>query len=112
MADGTSPTSLPQSSRGAIGGHDGGFGFITPHDDFKEILSRAFGKLLDTHVINNQKIRFEVAGQDFVMTREGFVMQEVSYYVEEGPIPNGITAFNGLVTEGLNQMAFAGARRA
>ena len=72
--------------QGAIGGHYGGFGFITPHDDFKEVLSRTFGKLLDTHVINNQKIRFEVAGQDFVLTGEGFVMQEVSYYVEDGPI--------------------------
>ncbi len=64
-----------------------------------------------THVINNQQIRFEVAFQDFVLTGEGFVMQKVAYDVEDGPIPNGIATFDSLVSDGLNQMALAGARR-
>jgi len=54
--------------QGPVGGHDGGAQLVPSHDDLEEILAGPPGQLFDTHVIDYQKIDFEITvhGSDAV----------------------------------------------
>ena len=45
----------------AVGCHQGGAGFVTAHDDLEEVLAGFGGELFDAHVIEDEKVGFEIA---------------------------------------------------
>ena len=48
---------------GAVGGHERGAVFVASHDDFKEVFSGHGRQLLESHVVNDQEVGFEVSSQ-------------------------------------------------
>ena len=83
MAAGTSPISLPHSSRGRFDGHHSGFHFITAHHDLEEIIAGFGRELLCAHVVDYQQIAFEVERHDLLMTDHEIVFEQLRYDVEE-----------------------------
>ena len=45
----------------AVGGHEGGPVFVTAHDDLEEVLAGTGWEEFDAHVIENEKVGFDVA---------------------------------------------------
>jgi len=48
---------------GPIGGHEGGAILITAQDDLQEDLAGFGGQALESHVIHDEQVGFEIAGQ-------------------------------------------------
>ena len=67
--------------------------------------------MLDAHVVDDQQIRHQILGQHLVLTGECLVVQEVPHHVEDRAIPDREAHLDGLVADGLDQMALAGPRR-
>ena len=95
----------------SVGRHDRRPRLIPAHDDFKQVLAGTFGQLLDAHIIDNQKIGLEIFGHDVLLAGERFIMQEVSDRIEDGAISNCKIALDGLVSNRLDQVTFAGPGR-
>lgn len=91
--------------------HDRRFHLMTPQDDLKEIFARLLGQMLDAHVIDDQQIGLEVFRQDSILTGEGLIRHQLPHQVEDRTIQDRKAQPNCLGAQGLNQMAFAHARR-
>jgi hypothetical protein len=74
-------------------------------------LSRLFGQSLESHVIDDDEIRFEVTPQGFVLLFEGFILQEVAHQIEDGAVEHVKVLPDRLVADGLGQVGFANAGR-
>ena len=68
--------------------------------------------MLNAHIIDYQKIWLEIPVENLVLAGEGLIMQKVTNQVEYRAIPNRQAVLDGLIAYGLDQMAFAHARRA
>jgi len=94
-----------------VAGHDSGTVFVTAHNDFQQILAGVFGQLFEAHVVNDDQIGLQVFAQGFVLLIKGFVLHEVPDQIEDGTVKHQEVYLDGLVTDGLGQMGFAGAGR-
>lgn len=96
---------------GPIGGHEGGAGFVTAHDDLQEHFS-GFGRQdFEPHVIDEQQIGFEIAGQGAIQLGRGLIGLKFPNHVEDRPVENLEAGFNGMVADGLSQVALTQTRR-
>ncbi len=96
---------------GPVGGHQGGAVFVSAQDDLQEDFS-GFGRQgFEAHVINDQQVGFEVAGQAAVQFGGRGLGLEFADQVKDGPIQCHKTGFNGVLADGLGQMVFAQTRR-
>ena len=98
--------------QGPVAGHNGGFVFVAPHDDFQQVFAGVFWQLLEPHVINDNEVRLQVSAEGLVLLVEGFVFHEVAHQIEDGAIEHEEVLTDGLVADGLGQMGFADAGRA
>jgi hypothetical protein len=46
-----------------VTGHDGASRLVAPHDDLEEVFTAAFWKLLHAHVVDDEEVGPEVAGE-------------------------------------------------
>jgi hypothetical protein len=61
---------------------------VTPQNNFKEIFARLFGQVLDTHVVDDQQIGFEVFRQNPILSGEGLIRHQLPYQIEDRTIQN------------------------
>ena len=95
----------------AIAGHDRRTRFVAPQDDLEQAFAGAFGQLLHAHVVDDEQVGLEVAGQDLVALAEQFVVQEVADQVENRTIQNEKAGLDRVLAERLRQITFADAGR-
>lgn len=96
---------------GTVAGHDGGAGFVAAHYDFQQILSGMLGQLLQSHVINDEQVGFEVTAQQPVAFGEGLFRKKVGDQIEDGAIADGKSLPDGFVTDGLGEVGLADSGR-
>ena len=96
----------------AVAGHDGGFVFVPAHDDLEEVLPSMFGQLLESHIIDDEQIGFEVMAQGFVPLLQGLLGEEVGHHIKDGAVTHHEALFDGFIADGLGEMGFADAGRA
>jgi hypothetical protein len=84
---------------------------MAPHDDLEKVFSRSFRQLFETHIVNNEKLRFEVIVEDIVDAVKGFVTEEVANKVEDADIFGGMSVLNGFVGNSLGKVSLADAGR-
>jgi len=96
---------------GPVGGHEGGFDFISAHDDLEEVFARFRRKLFDAHVVDNEQVALEVSFHHALVNMFGSGYVEIVEDVEDGPVEDEFALFDELVADGLGQMAFADTRR-
>ena len=92
---------------GPIGGHHGGAVLIPAHDDLEEYFAALGRQDLQAHVVDDQQIGFEIAGQEAGFTHLGLFFQEFAHQVEHGAVEDEEPGFDGLSADGLGKMAFA-----
>jgi hypothetical protein len=93
----------------SVTGHDRASGLVAAHDDLEQVLAAPLGQLFHSHVIDDQEVRTEVAGERGVVVAEGFFLEEVSDDVECGTIEDGAALLDGDVADCLGEMGLAGA---
>lgn len=92
---------------GPIGSHERGAGFVTAHDDFQEHFPGLGRQDLESHVIDDQEIGFEIAAQGAVQLFRGLIGLKLPDHVEDGAVEDLEAGFDEVVADGLNQMALA-----
>src|SRR5262249_45194158 len=98
--------------QGAITGHQRAASLVPPHDDLEQRFATAFGQILHAHVINDEKIRFEVLVQDAVLPFECLVLEEVPHDVEDRAVENDMSLLDRLIADRLCEERLASAWRA
>ena len=78
---------------GPVGGHDGGAVFIAPEDDLKEQLAGASGELLDTHVVDDEQIGFELPGELAIFERSGLLVGQIADQIEDRAVIDAVARF-------------------
>jgi hypothetical protein len=88
--------------------HDGASGLMPPHDDFEEIFAAVLGELLHAHIVDDQEVGSQVAGQGGVIVTESFLVEKVTDDVEDGAVERGVALLDGGVADGLGEVGLAG----
>jgi len=94
-----------------IAGHDRALGLVPPHDDLEQRFSAPLRQVFHAHVVHDQQIGLQVAGQHLLLAVEGLVVQEVADDIEDRAIENDEALLDRLKTDGLRQEGFPGPRR-
>lgn len=76
---------------------------MPPQDDPQEVFTGALRELLESHVVEDQHVGPQDAGEDVVGAAEGFLFDEVADPVEDGPVEDAVAELEGLVAEGLSR---------
>jgi hypothetical protein len=92
----------------SVTGHDGASGLVASHDDLEEVFSAVLGELLHAHVVDDEEIGSEVAGERGIVVFDGFFVEEVADDVEDGSVEHGSALLDGGVADGLGDVGFAG----
>lgn len=95
-----------------VAGHDGGTVLIAPHHHFQQVFPLLLGQRLQAHVVDDDKVRPEIAAQGPVLLLEGLVFEEVPHEVEDRSIEHLLALFDGLISQRLSQMGLAHSRGA
>ena len=69
------------------------------------------GQLLHAHVVDDQQVGLEIAGQDLLLAAERFVVQEVADHVEDRTVQHDEAALDRLIADRLDEEALAHAGR-
>jgi hypothetical protein len=88
--------------------HDGASGLVAPHDDLEEVFPAVLGELLHAHVIDDEEIGSEVAGERGVVVFDRFFVEEVADDIEDGSVEHGSALLDGGVADGLGDVGLAG----
>ena len=91
-----------------VTGHDSGAVFVTAHDDFQQVFAGVFGQLLQSHVIDDDEVGFQVFAQRLSRWLKASSFRNDQ--IEDGTVEHQKVLTDGLVTNGLGQMGFADAR--
>ena len=83
---------------------------MSSHDHFEQKLATLLWQLLHSHVVEDQQVGFQVPVQDSIVSVERFVVQEVTYAIEDAAIINGEAITNQLMPDALYQVTLADAR--
>jgi hypothetical protein len=67
--------------------------------------------LLQSHVINDEQVGFEVTAQQPVAFGEGLFRKKVGDQIEDGAIADGKSLLDGFVTDGLGEVGLADSGR-
>lgn len=67
-----------------VGGQDGGMQLVPTHNDLKEVLARLFGQFLDTHIVDNQQIRFQITVHDLSAIAEVVGLCQIGDGIKDG----------------------------
>jgi len=102
---------FPPFLDGAVGGHEGGAVFIAAHDDFQEDLPALGRKGFEPHVIDDEQVGFEVAGEHPGDASFGFLGEEFAHQIEHGAVEHEEPGLDSLGSDGLRDVAFADSRR-
>lgn len=97
---------------GAVGGHDGGTDFVAAQDDFEQEFAAAGSEGFEAHVVDDEEVGFEVAGEEAGFGGAAFAGGEVAHEVEDGAVVDAVAVADGFAPEGLGKVAFADAGRA
>ena len=89
-----------------VGSHDGEAQLIPSHDNLKEILAGLLGQLFDTHIVDHQKIDFEVTVHGLDVVTKVLGLGQFSDSVEDRAIEHGKADLGGLVSDRLYEMRF------
>ena len=73
--------------------------------------SDPLGELVHAHVVDDEEVGPEVAGERGVFIAEGFFVDEVAHHLEDGAVERGAALLDGGVADGLGEMGLAGAWR-
>jgi len=92
----------------SVAGHDGASGLVSPHDDLEEVFAAVPGELLHAHVVDDEEIGSEVAGERVVVVFDRFFVEEVADDIEDGPVEHGSPLLDGGVADGLGDVGLAG----
>ena len=97
---------------GAVGRHDGTGAFVTPHDEFEEILGGGGGQLAHAKIVDDeQRHRLVLGHQFFARAIEGGVGDLFEQHVGFA-VGNLVAVEDRRQADGLGQVALASARRA
>ena len=103
---------FPPFFNGPVGGHHCGSGFVSSHDNFKEVFTGFGRQLFDSHIINDEQIALEVFGHDAFVFFKEIVMQKLVNNIKDRAVKNGFSCSDKCLSDGLNQMAFSYSGRA
>ena len=95
----------------SVGGHEGGFDFISAHDDLEEVFARFRRKLFDAHVVDDEQVALEVSFLHSLVKVFGAGLMEIVEDVEDGPVEDEFALLDELVADCLGDVAFADTRR-
>ncbi len=84
-----------------VAGHHRAAGFISPHDDLEQHFPAAPRQLLHPHVVDDQQVRLQVAGQLPVLLSQSVLVEEVAYHVEDRAIEHHEAQLDGLPSDQL-----------
>ena len=88
---------LPPFFDGPVGGHEGGAGFITPHDDLQKNLPGFGWQDFESHVVNLQEVGLEIAGHGPVQLRRRLISLEFTDQVKDRAVDHLEAGFNEVV---------------
>jgi hypothetical protein len=94
-----------------VGGHDGGAHFVAAQDDFEQQFAAARGQGFESHVVDDEQVGFEIAGEQAVFRRASFAGDQIAHEVEDGAVIDGMAVADGFAPEGLGKVAFANSGR-
>lgn len=94
---------------GAVGGHEGGAGFVAAEDDLQEDLAAFGGQVLEAHVVDYEQFGFEVTGEEAVFLVGADFGAQVAHEVEDAAVVDAQAGADGFQAEGLGEVAFADA---
>ena len=94
----------------AVRGHEGGTVFVSSHDDFEEEFTRFGLQLLDSHIVNDEQMGFEITWQYF-FGFEVFLFEKISHHIEDGAVKHIEAGTDGAEANGLGDVRFSGTWR-
>ena len=89
----------------AVGSHEGGAVLVTAHNDLQKHLPGFGRQHLESHIIDEQQIGLEVASQASIQLGWGLIGLELAHQVEDGAVKDLEPGFDGVVADGLGQVA-------
>src|SRR6516162_8474181 len=95
-----------------VRGHHGGAVFVAAHDDLQEDFAAFWGKDLESHVINDKEVRFEVFIEQAAFPGLRFLGKQLAHQIEDRTVKDDKAGLERFQTDGLDQVTFSDARRA
>jgi len=83
---------------------------MTAHDDFEEILSGLQRELLEAHVVEDEEIGFEIAGEGLGLISDGLGLHELGDGVEDRAVEDDEAHAGRLMADALREVAFPDSR--
>src|SRR6266566_1470038 len=94
----------------SVGGHHSGAVFVAAHNDLQEDFAAFRGEDLESHVINDKEIGFEVFVQQAAFAGLGFLGEQLAHQIEDRAVKDDKAGLERFQTDGLDQMALTDAR--
>ena len=83
---------------------------MTAHDDFEEILSGLQRELFEPHVVEDEEIGFEIAGEGLRLIADGLGLHELGDGVEDRAVEDDEAHAGRLMADTLGEVALADPR--
>ncbi len=90
-----------------VGGHKSGANLVTAHDDFHQDLTGLGWQNFQAHVVHDEQIRLEVTGQGAIHFGRRDLRLQLADEVEDGCVEHVKAGLDGLVADGLSQVALS-----
>lgn len=97
--------------QGAVGGHEGGAKLEAAHDDLEQMLPAMPGKVLESHVVDDQEIRSQILPEDLVPLLKGLGLHEFRDRIKNGAVQDTEAHAGILVSQRLDKMGLPHAGR-